>query len=485
MADIDAKLLSISLNRGIFFPSAEIFPNSMGGFWDYGPIGLSILNSFQALFRRFLKSIGAFEISGASVLPKQVLKASGHEAKFFDVIARCSRCNSIYRVDKLLEASGVSGSLEGLSDEEYKKLLKDNDMRCQRCGAPLENIEHFYLMFPVSVGDSRAANAYLRPEACQSIFLDFKRVFESNGKKLPLIISQTGRAFRNEISARESLLRQREFLQSDIEIFFTDESSFEPDKHTMLNIMDENNSVKMSADKAFEVKIIENRVTAFALSKIYGFLLSIGFGEDVIRLRKLHSEKAFYSKESFDIEIKRGDGWVEIASCNYRGNYDLSSYKEAGADVSEVDGVIPSIFEISIGTDRLIYMLLYNSLMSDEERSWFKLKPQMSPFVSAVFPLLSRKELEDKARDIVSSSSYSDSIYYLDGGSIGKRYRKSDEIGVPLAFTVDYQTLDDSTVTVRDRDTMKQFRVKISDVDKVISESSRSDFDSLSKKFSI
>lgn len=484
MGDLDAKLLSISLNRGIFFPSAEIFPGNLSGFWDYGPVGLSILNNFLALFRSFLKSIGAFEISGASILQKQVLKASGHEAKFFDVIARCGKCGSIYRVDKLLESSGTSGSVEGLSDEEYKKLLSDKEIKCQRCGAPLEKIEHFYLMFPVSVGDSKEANGYLRPEACQSIFLDFKRVFESSGKKLPLIISQTGRAFRNEISARESLLRQREFLQSDIEIFFTDESGFEPDRHEAMNFRDEGSDVKMSAGGAFEAKMIENRVTAFALSKIYGFLQSVGFSGDAVRLRKLHGEKAFYSKESFDIEVKRGDSWVEIASCNYRGDHDFSSYREAGADVVETDGKIPSVFEISIGTDRLIYLLLYNSLMSDEERSWFKLKPQTSPFVSAVFPLLSKKDLEDRAKSIVDASSYSDRLYYLDSGSIGKRYRKSDEIGVPLAFTVDHKTLDDSTVTVRDRDTMKQFRVRIQDVDKVISESMRSDFESLSKRFS-
>ncbi len=161
----------------------------------------------------------------------------------------------------------------------------------------------------------------------------------------------------------------------------------------------------------------------------------------------------------------------------------MSSYKKAGAEVVEVDGKIPSIFEVSIGTDRLIYLLLYNSLMSDSERYWLKLKSSVAPFVSAVFPLLSKKELEDVAEKIVNSSAYSQNIYYLDGGSIGKRYRKGDEIGVPLAFTVDYQTLEDSTVTVRDRDTMKQFRVKMADIDKVISESMSSDFDSLSKKF--
>ncbi len=484
MADLDAKLLSISLSRGIFFPSAEIFSNSLSGFWDYGPVGLSIQSNILTLFRKFLKSIGAVEISGANILPKQVLKASGHESKFFDVVTRCGKCNSIYRVDKLLESLGVSENLEGLSDEQYTNLLKEKKVKCSRCGSPLEKVEHFYLMFPISAGDTREPNAYLRPEACQSIFLDFKRVYEASGQKLPLIISQTGRAFRNEISARESLLRQREFLQSDIEIFFTDESSFEADKSVEINFKDEDREAKLGADKALEINLIENKVTAFALSNVHKFFTSIGFSPEAIRLRKLYSDKAFYSRESFDIEIKKGENWIEVASCNYRGDYDLSSYKKAGADVVEVDGKIPNIFEVSIGTDRLVYLLLYNSLMSDSERYWLKLRPSVAPFVSAVFPLLSKKELEDVASRIVNSSVYSHEIYYLDSGSIGKRYRKSDEIGIPLAFTVDYQTLDDSTVTVRDRDTMKQFRVKVSDIDKVISESMVSDFNSLSKKFS-
>ena len=483
MADLDAKLLSISLSRGIFFPSAEIFSNALSGFWDYGPIGLSIQNNVLMLFRRFLKSIDAVEISGANILPRQVMKASGHEAKFFDVVTRCGKCGSLYRVDKLLEGLGISDNVEGLSDDQYRDLLKKNGVKCSKCGTPLEKAEHFYLMFPIMIGDTKESNAYLRPEACQSIFLDFKRVYETSGKKLPLIMSQTGRAFRNEISARESLLRQREFLQSDIEIFFTDDSGFEVDKSAEISFRDGDKDVKLGVDKALEINLIENKVTAFALSNVHKFFTSVGFSSDILRFRKLYSDKAFYSKESFDIEIKKGEDWIEVASCNYRGDYDLSSYKKAGAEVVEVDGKIPSIFEVSIGTDRLIYLLLYNSLMSDSERYWLKLKSSVAPFVSAVFPLLSKKELEDVAEKIVNSSAYSQNIYYLDGGSIGKRYRKGDEIGVPLAFTVDYQTLEDSTVTVRDRDTMKQFRVKMADIDKVISESMSSDFDSLSKKF--
>ncbi len=475
-------MLRIALNRGLFFPSAEIFGSNMGGFWDYGPLGFKIFNNILNVWREFLKRLNAVEISGSTILPRKVLKASGHEENFFDLTITCDKCGSIYRVDKLLEK--YVDNIEGLSPDEYMQLIDKYHVSCPKCGGKLNNIKKFYLMFGLKVGLTEDANAYLRPEACQSIFLDFKRVFEANDRKFPLAIAQVGKAYRNEISPRNNLIRQREFYHSDVEIFFDDESVFADIDDVKLNILDQDKMISMTASDALKINLISHDVTAYALSKFMTFLLSLGIESSKIRFRKLYQDKAFYAEEAFDAEVQKGDEWVEVAACNYRGDYDLSSYEKLGADIIKINGKIPKIFELSAGADRIFYIVLYNSLRQDKERTWLSLKYRLAPYRAALFPLLSKEELEKLSESILNKSKYKDEIYYLYNGSIGKRYRKSDEVGIPLAFTVDYQTLEDSTVTVRDRDTMEQFRIKIDDIDNLIEMSKYQDFSSLKNKFS-
>ena len=479
----DEALVRIALNRGIFFPSAEVFGANIGGFWDYGPLGFRIFNNILFVWREFLRRINAIEISGSTILPRKVLKASGHEENFFDWQISCEKCKAVYRVDKLLEEK--IGNVEGLGPEEYMSLIEKNKIVCPRCGGKLGNIKKFNLMFGLKVGFSDDINAYLRPEACQSIFLDFKRVFDSTDRKLPLAIAQVGKAYRNEISPRNNLIRQREFYHNDVEIFFDDEAAFKDIDEIKLQILDQDKTVSMDANGAFDAGIIAHRVTAYALSKFMTFLVSLGFKPEDIRFRKLYKDKAFYAQEAFDAEVKKGSEWIEVAACNYRGDYDLSSYYKNGAQIVKVNGKIPEIFELSAGTDRLFYLLLFNSLRQDKERIFLSLKYRLAPYKAALFPLLSKEELENYSLKILSNSKFKDDIYYLSSGSIGKRYRKSDEIGVPLALTVDYQTLKDSTLTVRDRDTMDQFRIKVEDIDKLIEASVNEDFKRLKSRFEI
>ncbi len=480
--DPDEEIINLALSRGIFFHTAEIFNDNIGGFWEYGPFGLKIFNNLLAEWRKLVGSMDGLEISGSVLLPKKILQASGHEQNFFDMEISCGKCGAIYRVDKLLEEKDSSKSFEGLTENEYLEYVKKYDIKCSKCGSELSDIKKFGTMFSVKVGEDLPA--YLRPEACQSIFLDFERVFDTNGRKFPLVIAQTGKAFRNEISPRNTLLRQREFYQSDIEIFFL-EDDFKIEEDSEVQIYDKNDTdmTKIKLSNALSNGIIKNSVTAYALSKIYGFLVSIGFPGESIRFRKLYEDKAFYAEESFDLEIKKGETWVELVACNHRGEHDLSAYDECGARGLKIEGKIPKVFELSIGTDRLFYLLLFSSFRKDSERRWLSIGSKIAPFKAAVFPLVSKDGLDLKAKELFTGSVYQDDLLYSSNGSIGKRYRKAEEIGVRLAFTIDYESMENNTVTVRDSDSMTQFRISSNYMDTIIKDSWISDFNSLRKKY--
>jgi glycyl-tRNA synthetase len=478
----DEELTNLALSRGIFFHTSEIFSDNISGFWEYGPVGFRIFNNLLTQWRKLVNSMNGVEISGSVVLPKKVLQASGHEDNFFDMEIACIKCGSVYRVDKLLEEKENSRSFEGLSEGEYLNYIKEYGIKCAKCGGELGEIKKFGTMFPLKIGED--VQGYLRPEACQSIFLDFKRVFDTSGRKFPLVIAQVGKAFRNEISPRNNLIRQREFYQNDIEIFFV-EDNFELKEDYTVQIYDKekNNTMNVNISAALSDGTIKNKVTAYALSKIYGFLLSIGFDKDVIRFRKLYEDKAFYAEESFDLEIKKGDSWVELVACNHRGIHDLSSYEKYGAKGMNIDSNIPKVFELSMGTDRLFYLLLLVSMKKDSERRWLSLDSKISPFKYAIFPLVSKDGVDSKASEIFENSVYRDDILYSDSGSIGKRYRKAEEIGVRLAFTVDYESLENETVTIRESDSMKQFRISINYIDIITKEFESNSFDQLKNKY--
>ena len=480
--ELDDEIVNLALSRGIFFHTAEIFNDNISGFWEYGPFGLKIFNNLINEWRKLVHSMNGFEISGSIALPKRVLQASGHEQNFFDMEISCSKCGAVYRVDKLLEEKDGDKNFEGISEQEYLDYIKEYDIKCSKCGGELKDIKKFGTMFALKVSED--IPAYLRPEACQSIFLDFERIFDTNGRKLPLVISQVGKAFRNEISPRNNLLRQREFYQNDIEIFFLDDD-FPVDEESEIKVYDKElgKTINLKIAEAFSKKIIKNKVTAYSLLKIQDFLFSIGFSEESIRFRKLYEDKAFYAEESFDLEVKKGDTWIELVACNHRGTHDLSAYEEYGAKGLKVNGKIPNIFELSMGTDRLFYLVLANSFRKDSQRRWLSLNNKIAPFKAAVFPLVSKDPLVSKAKEVLSNSIYSYDMLYSENGSIGKRYRKAEEIGVKLAFTIDYESMENNTVTVRDSDSMKQFRISLNYIDIIIRDSTSNNFNELRNKY--
>lgn len=477
MGSKDEEVRAIAYRRGIFFPSSEIF-NGIAGLFEYGPVGVRIFNKVVNEWRKFLNEIGAQEISGSVILPKAVVTASGHLDNFNDYAIKCKRCGTISRIDKVIEEQ-FKINTEGYNEEQFKEFIKTHHVKCPSCKNVFDEdtpIFKYNLMIKTEVGGEEA---YLRPEACQSIFLDFDRIFSIEGR-LPLIIAQVGKAFRNEISPRNTLLRERELYQNDIEVFF-EEDDFEPSE-LKFNLTIGENTYEISGKEAYEKGFLESKVAAHFIPLWNNFIVSLGFDPKDLRFRKLSQEKAFYAKEAYDFEIFDGEEWIEVTAINHRDKYDLGRYSQFGAKISR----ITNIFEISCGTDRLIYLLLLKSLRKDEKRTWFSLKGNVSPYACELTIVVKKEELINKAKEIYDKIEDKTDVYLLLSDNIGKAYRKGEEIGVPFAFTVDYQTLSDNTITIRDRETMKQVRVKVEDINKIISDIRKGmDFSQIQSIYSI
>lgn len=440
-------MIEVALKRGIFYPTAEKY-GSIAGFWDYGPIGARIKRKFIEAWRRLLVDANGFvEIDGSPVLPAKVFEASGHLKNFVDPVVECS-CGFIYRADKLIEEKRGVHVTEGTPLEEIKKLLPS----CPKCGKPLSEAKLYYfnMMFDLKVGVKKDQLAYLRPETCQNIFVSFARIFKACRERLPLGVAQVGHSFRNEISPRNALVRLRDLTQAEIEIFY-DEM---PDVKVRGKIPTPTGEIDVSE--------IENKLLAKHLLQLYEFY-SLFIPRDRIRFRKLEEEKPFYARESWDLEVKTSLGWLELVACNDRGDYDLKVH-----DV-KVKGKYLNVVELSMGVDRSVYAILDVNFHS-ENRNWFKLHPLIAPYLAGIFPLVKKEPLVSKAKEIYSMLSGFD-VIYDENDSIGRRYRRIDEIGVPFAITVDYQTLEDNTVTLRRIDTMEQERVKIEELAKVLRDS--------------
>ncbi len=473
--------------RDIYYPAFGIY-GEIAGFYDFGPIGLRIRKRIEDAWRAlFVEEIGAIEIETANLLPEQALKASGHVSAFTDPIATCTVCKTPYRVDKLLEEF-YEKSGEKKSASEVKRLNADQiaeragtaGLKCTKCGGKLSKIEKFNLMFKTTVGQGDVT-AYLRPETAQSIFLDFKNLFRSQGLRLPAIISQKGRAYRNEISARQQLVRMREFTQMDTEIFFDVQaeqddlgyiSSSEVLKTRVRFISaGEENETEESLENLLKSGRIPNTYFAYLIYLEKRLLMRMGITEDKYRFRQLEKEELpHYSKGNVDLEISTHYGYIEAAGNAHRSDFDLSNHsKFSGEDLGVVGNngkVMPQIIEATLGMDRLFFALLDNAV-SDDERGWqwLKLNEHMAPYTYAIFPLQKDEKIIGKAKELRSKlAAKGIQCYYSETASIGKRYAKADEIGVPHCITVDFQTLEDSTVTVRDRNTTKQDRIALSEI---------------------
>jgi glycyl-tRNA synthetase len=471
-------VIKLALERGFYFPSCEIYGDAPAGFWDYGPNGVNLKNRFIELWRRELIRRGdMIEIDGSQIMSKSVFLASGHITNFTDPIIKCTRCGATFRADKhISEQTGVQIP-ELLNDSELDKIIGEHHLNCPNCGSNFEKSSRFNMMFKVGIGPSND-EAYLRPETCQTIFVDFPRIFKTMRGRLPMAIGQIGKSFRNEIAPRQSLLRLREFYQAEIEVFCNpnrlDEiPKFEEIKDTVLRLYLDHKFQKLTADESVRKGLVPNRLIAYYLALLVLFYQKTGIDMERTRLRQLlGEEKAFYASTAFDFEVETSLGWLELVACNYRAEYDLTGHSRVSKQnlhvVDPVDNtkVLSAVFELSMGIDRSMYSILEHSYLEDieNERTVLTLRPYLAPILAGVLPLVTKDGLREKAQTIYSQLKLDFTVFYDESGSIGRRYRRLEEIGTPFAITIDRQTILDDTVTVRNRDTMLQNRIPISEL---------------------
>ena len=477
------EVMKLALERGFYFPSCEVYSDANAGFWEYGPSGVGLKNKFLELWRReLIRRDGMMEIDGSQIMSKSVFEASGHLGNFADPIIKCTKCNSTFRADRTIAEIANIEIPESADLNEFDNAINENKIKCPKCKGDFGTTKKFNMMFKVGIGPQEE-EAYLRPETCQSIFVDFPRLFKTMRGKLPLGIAQVGKSFRNEIAPRQSLLRLREFYQAEIEVFcnpgrLDEVEKFAEIENTIIRVQTDAEPISMTCKEALESGTVPNKFVAYYLGILTEFYEKTGIDVSKSRFRKLgDKEKAFYAEVAFDFEVETTIGWLELVACNYRADYDLSSHAKMSKEKFEVmdndEKVLPHVFEISMGIDRSLYTILEHSLKNDEEheRMVLSLKPYLSPVHVGILSLVKKDGLKEKTDEIFLNIKRKFDAFLDHSGAIGRRYRRLDEIGAPFAITVDHQTLEDNTVTIRKRDSMEQSRVDISKIDSILLES--------------
>jgi len=477
------EVMKLALERGFYFPSCEVYSDANAGFWEYGPSGVGLKNKFLELWRReLIRRDGMMEIDGSQIMSKSVFEASGHLGNFADPIIKCTKCNSTYRADRTIAEIANIEIPESADLNEFDNAINENKIKCPKCKGDFGTTKKFNMMFKVGIGPQEE-EAYLRPETCQSIFVDFPRLFKTMRGKLPLGIAQVGKSFRNEIAPRQSLLRLREFYQAEIEVFcnpgrLDEVEKFAEIENTIIRVQTDAEAISMTCKEALESGTVPNKFVAYYLGILTEFYEKTGIDVSKSRFRKLgDKEKAFYAEVAFDFEVETTIGWLELVACNYRSDYDLSSHAKMSKEKFEVmdndEKVLPHVFEISMGIDRSLYTILEHSLKNDKEheRMVLSLKPYLSPVHVGILSLVKKDGLKEKTDEIFLNIKRKFDAFLDHSGAIGRRYRRLDEIGAPFAITVDHQTLEDNTVTIRKRDSMEQSRVDISKIDSILLES--------------
>lgn len=472
--------------RGYFWPSYEIYGGA-SGFITFGPLGSTLKRKIEDKFRDFfIRPLGILEIESSVIMPAKVFEASGHVDHFKEPMIECKTCRRRFQADHLLQeiARMSDTETEKLSLEELIHQIKKRNVHCPECGGDFGEPKQFMTMFTTTIGPYSEAVGYGRPEAAQGIFVEFKRLYDYARGKLPFGVVQIGHALRNEISPRQALIRLREFTIMDVEFFFDPEQPHCPmledvEDESLTLITTENKlkgvkePVEVSVKEALSKELIKAEWQAFFMALSKRFLMELGVPADKQRfIEKLDWERAHYSTQGFDQEILLERwGWVEISGHNYRTDYDLRRHMEfSGIDMKvfkeemEKGGkrFIPHVVEPSFGSDRLVYVALEYSYTTKNDRALLSLKRDLAPVQIGVFPLVSKDGLPEKANEIYQTLvNEGFAVEWDESGSIGRRYARADEVGTPLGLTVDYQTLEEDTVTLRDRDTWRQVRTEI------------------------
>ncbi len=461
------KIETLAKKRGIFYISGEIY-GGLSGIYEYGHIGARMKRKFENLWRKYFLSLddNFYEIETSTIMPKNVFIASGHVKNFVDPVVVCKKCGNVERADTIVE-NVLHESFEGKSLEELTKLIRDHKIRCPKCDGELSEARYFNMMFPLKIGVFNVKDAFLRPETAQGVYINFVREFNLTRKHLPLGLAIVGRAYRNEISPRQLTLRQREFTQAELQIFFDSDKinehpRWDEVKDYKLIVKSVNGDTTKVACKDMNLP----KFYVYHMAKVQQFYLEVlGVPEEKFRLRQLSDEeKAFYNKYHWDVEMYMDSlgKFKEVGGIHYRTDHDLVGHQKVSKVRQEIffDGkrIVPHVLELSFGVDRNIFGLIdigYN----EEDRFVLKIPKKMASFDVAVFPLV--KKLSEKARNVYDILKSDFDAFYDESGSIGRRYARQDEIGTPFCITIDFQTLEDSTVTIRNRDDGSQKRVKI------------------------
>lgn len=562
------KMINISTKRGFLWSSFEIY-SGVSGFTDYGPLGAILKNNIMQLWRKkYIAGEGFYEIESPTITPKEVLKASGHVDNFTDPMAQCISCKDVFRADHIIEEV-TSLEVEGMSNEKLDEVVKKHDITCPNCGDKLSEIWNYNLMFKTNIGAKGNKIGYMRPETAQGIFIQFKRLSRFFKNKLPFGVVQLGKAYRNEISPRQGVIRLREFTQAEAEIFVNPEDKTHPmfhmisDEELVLNSqatqIEEKDPITITVKEALDTRIVANEILIYQIYLAKKFLKELGIPKEALRFRQhLPNEMAHYAIDCWDVEVKTDRyGWVEIIGIADRGDYDLkshskyineelnlfiqydspktvsktiakpnmakfgpsfkqnapkvknflenssddnilaikSSIEEKGKYITDIHGekfeiqkgdvnfedieeevkgekITPHVIEPSFGIDRILYSVLLHSFhtsQSEGDKDYFKLANSIAPIQIGVFPLMNKDELNKVAIQITSNLRNSGfRVDYDTSGTIGKRYARADEIGVPIAITIDYNTLEDNKITIRNRDTEKQERIDVNKLNKVV-----------------
>ncbi len=457
MKDQFEKVVALCKRRGFVFPGSEIY-GGLANTWDYGPYGALLKQNVKSFWWKYFvqERDDIVGLDAAILMNPKVWEASGHVSSFSDPLMDCKNCKERIRGDKLIEDNLGIEEAVGKSLDQISDIIKENKLKCPKCGkSDFTEARSFNLMFKTHQGviEETASAVYLRPETAQGIFVNFKNVIQSCRVRIPFGMAQIGKAFRNEITPGNFTFRTREFEQMEIEYF-----------------------VKPAEKKEIKKSFDEWKETCWQ------WYLDLGIKKDNLRYREHEEDElSHYSTMTFDIEYKFPFGWGELMGLAYRGCFDLSQHEEfSGQDMKYTDPqtnekYVPHVIEPSFGSDRTVLITLLDAYcedkIGDDERVVMKFDPKIAPIKAAIFPLMKKEDLTKKAKEIFNKLKNDYMVEYDESGSIGKRYRRQDEIGTPFCITVDYESLDDNKVTLRERDSMKQTRVESEKLPEVIKNS--------------
>lgn len=548
-------VMNIAKKRGFLWSSFEIY-SGVAGFFDYGPLGAILKNKIMNKWRDFyLVGEGYYEIESPTIMPQEALKASGHVDHFNDPMTECKECLEVFRADHIIKEA-IESEVEGLENQELTNILSNQQIRCPRCGGHLTHVWSYNLMFQTLIGAKGKKTGYMRPETAQGIFITFKRLLRFYRGKLPFGVVQLGKAYRNEISPRQGVIRLREFTQAEAEIFVDPGEKSHPrfkeiENHVLTlypaDIQEkEENPLRLTAQEAVKGGVVSSEILTYQLCLADKFMGELGIPRDVIRFRQhLKTEMAHYAIDCWDVEIHTDRyGWIEVIGIADRADFDLKSHSEYSKEdlrvfleydqptivkqlvlkpdmkkfgplfkgdaprimnvlkktdpetiknafekensySIEIEGenyqltpdllsfeeaeetvrgekIYPHVIEPSYGIDRITYSVLLHCFQQDDDRNILHLPTDIAPVGVNVFPLVNKDDLILASEHIRDDLRAEGIIAELDtSGTIGRRYARSDEIGTPFAVTIDHQTLEDKTVTIRERDSQKQVRLPV------------------------